>query len=277
MIDWRECLCRQSAAASIHDPGSYVRPGQSNSRSPIDTFHGAIRELLLAGNQNHLDSHPITGPFLLAGVVATTEEFVRDIIGALLSICPVSKAHAAKKSILLGSAIWHGPGVVSRGALESKSLASSENIKNSCANFLDKKLSKHDRVFGVLGEYDKLCEIRHGIVHSGAVFPGKNALALGLARTEGVSKIKVGFNELQESASICTEVAVALNLDLFNVFAERWATAWTPSEQWGGKVDNARFNTLWRIFYSDFDEELQLIPNPLSPVKCRNAIKRELR
>lgn len=274
-LNWRECVCRPSSPARLSNLNAYANAGPAVEPSAIDVFHDSLQKVLSAATPAFLAANPTVGPFFLGGIAATTEEFLRSLLGRLIAICPDAQAHSASKPIHLGSAVWHGQGVVARGALESTSLAGRDNVVKSVREFLDYQLSNRDRVWGVLDEYDKVCEIRHGAVHSGITFPGKNAVKLRLNRVVGAPRLSVGFAELQECADVCTALAVSLNVDLFSVFAERWATSWRQYPAWGAKSEHRHFKDLWDTFHSQYDEGRSLIAVSATMVKCRNAIKRE--
>ncbi len=275
MTSWRECLSRPSAPAQITDLNAYASAGPVGRTSPIDAYHTTLQAILAAATPAFLASHPRVGPLFLGGVVATTEEFLRALFGRIIEICPDAQAHASERPIHLGSAIWHGQGVLARGAFENASLTGKKNIIKTVNDFLDYQLKQTDRVWGVLDEYDKVCEIRHGVVHSGVTVPGKNAVKLKLIPVTGTPILNVGFTELQECAEICTSLAVSLNLDLFSVIAERWATTWRNYPLWTAKSEHEHFKALWAVFYSEFDDRRALIADPLTMVKCKNALKKE--
>ena len=142
---------------------------------------------------------------------------------------------------------------MARGALEAFSLASSANVKKTLFDFLGYQVRKSDRVFGVLDEFDKVCELRHCAVHSGAIVPGKNAVKLGIAPIAGTPTLAIGFSQVQECAAVCTSLAVSLNLDLFGAIAERWATTWRNQRSWTAKTEHEHFKELWNAFYSDYE------------------------
>ena len=275
MTDWRECLSRSSAPARIADPNAYAAAGPATTTSPIDGYHSTLREILVVATPAFLAAHPVVGPLFLSGIVATTEEYLRDLFGRIISICPVAQAHSAERQIHLGSAIWHGKGLLARGAFEGTSLASSHSIKKTIADFLHYQVQKQDRVWGVFDEFDKVCELRHGAVHSGATVPGKNAVRLKLTPVAGTPRLSVGYSEVQECAEVCTSLAVSLNLDLFEVIAERWAKEWRTYRYWSAKTEHEHFRDIWNVFFSDFDAVRALITSPLTMIKCKNALRRE--
>ena len=272
---WKECLSRPSSVARLTGfcVDSEVEPIER--QSPIDSFHASLRELLSIATPNFLASHPILGPHFLGGVVAATEEYLRSLLGEILAICPTSQAHAAGKQIHLGAALWHGRDIFSRGAFEGMAFTGERNVVDTITNFLDYSIKKTDRVWDVLKEFEKVCQIRHGVVHSGCTMPGKNAVILGLSPMNGIPRLKVGFAELQECADVCTSLAVSLNLDLFNLIAKRWASTWRDFPSWNEMSEHKHFKRVWRIFYSGFDANGALINSPLSMMRCKNAILKE--
>lgn len=276
MTEWRACVCRPSSSVRVDDANAFVKESEAGrSISAIDEFYAELKRILNAVPPDYLDEHPSMGPFAFVGVVAVTEEYIRALLGSIIGVCPISQAKASGKSINLGSAVWHGSGVLSRGAFEHMSFASADAIKKTLRDFVGVEVKKSDRVHGVLDEFETICEVRHAAVHSGVSIPGKNALKLNLYKGVDRSRLSIGFSEVQLCASICTELAVSLNLDLFQEMVRRWATEWRECASWSDSKANAQFRVIWDLFHSQFDHEKGLIQEPLTIIKCRNRALRE--
>lgn len=276
MVDWRRAVCRDARTPPRVDIEHYVSEDNSPEVAPIDSFYRRFSELIRAASPSYLQSHPIAGPVFYAGIFACIEEFIRELVGRLIAICPVAQKCCSAQQIHLGSAIWHRGNVVSRGALEHFSLAGKKNLESTLLKFLGVKLSQRHEAFDLLDDFERLAELRHAVVHSGFVLPGKNALALGLDTTKQRRVISIGFDELQESADVISELAVALNRDLFQEFCARWSSDWRQGAFWLSKTPHQHFKSIWDIFYSVTDGGSGNIPAPWSVIKCRNAVEREL-
>lgn len=270
---WTNSVNQVSGVNIINNINNYVDT-ITLIESPIDLFYKNTREIIQVGNPTFLNSHPSIGPLLLVGIVSATENYFRDIFSRVISICPTSKACASSQSINLGSVVWHGGVNVERGAFEHISLAGSDSIIKTCKNFTKFDIKKGMALYSVLEEYDKVCELRHGIVHSNSILAGKNAIKLGINSTSNLIKINIGYNQLQDCASVCTTLVATFNSELFNEIAKRWAIDWRRIIAIDASNEHILFKQVWESFYSNIDATNNLIPNKLSMIKCKNKIKR---
>jgi len=273
--NWRESVNQSVGTVRIGDINSYAVPTSSPVRAPIDIFYAATQDILKVANPKFLSDHPAMGPLLLVGLVSATENYFRDLFARIIQICPISQKSCAEKSINLGSVVWHRGIDFERGAFEHLSLASKESVVKTCRGFLDYEPVKTGAVAAMLDEFDEVCELRHGIVHSGSMMAGKNALKLQIGIT-GVIKIEVDFNRLQECGAICTTLVASFNTELFEVMAKRWAVDWRRRGSWWNPAkEHSLFKTVWQTFYSVTDSNNRTITNELSMRKCKNRIIKE--
>jgi len=272
---WRSSVCRAASASVIADSSKYAQPVPHAAVAPIDTYYAASIALLKAADSAYLSAHPSIGPLALVGTVSATENYLRDVLARIIALCPIAQDAAASQSISLGTVIWHSGVLPERGAFEHLSFAGADNTRLTIRKFIGYELKKNGPTEAMLAEFDKVCELRHGIVHSGGIIAGKNALRLQLKRGACGLCTRVTFAELQECADVCTTFVVALNTELFACLAERWATAWRRRATWEPRRANSLFVELWRTFSSATDSRTGQIADPVSLVRCRNAVKQE--
>lgn len=275
MSDWRNSITQSCAPERISNINSYICITRVVTESPIDIFYKYTRNILLPANPVFLNQHPSIGPLLLVGVVSATENYFRDILSGVIQICPIAQASSAGQAINLGSVIWHSGVNVGRGSFENISLAGRDSIIKTCRNYLKLEIDKQSLTYAILEEYDKVCELRHSTVHSGTIVAGKNAIKLGISPCCDTVGIKVGFDEIQECASICTTLIVSFNIEIFTILCKRWAVDWRQKPSWNSSKQNDVFNKIWKLCFSRMDESNRTITHQLSMVKCRNMVKRE--
>jgi len=174
----------------------------------------------------------------------------------------------------LGSVIWHPSNEIERGAFEHISLASADNINSTAKKFIGIDL-KSNGLGTILEEFDKICELRHGIVHSGMVVAGKNGIKLKLQSTNDITKIDIDFDQFQEIMSICNALAVDSNKLFFAELAKRWATSWRNTPSWDSSEASLKFKSIWMVFFSPRDQQNGTIPENMTWIKCRNQVMRE--
>lgn len=135
-------------------------------------------------------------------------------------------------------------------------------------------IKKASLLWALLDEFDKLCQIRHAIVHSSRLIAGKNAIKIHIPPSNTWVVVKVGYAEIQECASICTSMVCEINTSLFGEMARRWAVEWNKDDFWNDKKEKETFDDLWNAFCSQVDTS-DVDFQSLSKIKCKNAIKKE--
>ncbi len=145
-------------------------------------------------------------------------------------------------------------------------------LKEYCSNVISwQRLRKNE----LLDEFDKLCQIRHAIVHSSRILAGKNAVRLNIPPSSQKVLVKTGYAQLQECASICTSCVMTMNLKLFEEMITRWAIHWRKTDDFWNSIDeNHSFTGIWDVFSSEIDRtDVQLAE--MAKTKCKNAVKKE--
>ncbi len=273
---WREAVNQSILSAKIDDITQYVTPASSSRiQSPIDAFYMATQEVLKVVRPKFLHEYPSMGPLLLVGLVSSSENYFRDLLTRIIRICPIAQAASSEQTIKLGSVIWHREGQVERGAFEDISFANAENIRSTCRKFLKYELKKNDIITELFQEFEKVCELRHGIVHSNSLMASKNAIKLQITATAHALKITVGYEQLQECGLICTMLVAGFNTEMFEEMAKRWAIDWPKLPSWNPAQADALFEQIWTTFYSKVDEQNSSILSPLTMLQCKDRIKRE--
>lgn len=174
----------------------------------------------------------------------------------------------------MGSVFWHLGGVLELAAFEHLSFAGADEIKKACQNFLKFHVGDSSPLAPPLSEFDKLCELRHSIVHANGYIAGKNAIALSLPPANGRLAVSISYPQIQEAALICMSLVTSLNTELFAEVAKRWAIEWRAMPDWIPANEELLFAELFALFHSVADARLGSIPNPLTVDQCRENVKR---
>lgn len=269
-MTWVDSVSQALGPASLTNVAGYAAPAASPPRAPLDRFYIASQDILRIGTPSALSQHAALGPLLLVGLCSITENYFRDVFALILRICPIAQATASDQSVKLGSVVWYAGGDMERGAFEHMSFAGAENLLKTAKVFLDFQLRKTS----VYDEFDKVCELRHSIVHASSVLGGRNAVSLQLAPTPTPLQVVVGFSELQQCAAICTALAVSVNRDLFFEMARRWARVWPLMPSWQASRAHSAFRAIWDGFHSRIDAANLTIPDPMTIVRCKNQVLR---
>ncbi|MDZ5431977.1 hypothetical protein T3H00_04765 [Pseudomonas fluorescens] len=270
MSDWKKSVSASATTTSIRDISNYVQ-GSYTPSSPIDGFYEGRNQLLTAITPDFANAHPSVTPLVLVGLISLVENYFREILAGIIIQCPKAKEKSASKPLNLATA-WIGYGELEKGAFENTSFSDADTIRKNLAGLIGYTISNTSQVSTPLDEFNKLCELRHAIVHSAGLLAGKNAVQLQLPSSKNSVKISVGFSELQEAAEICTSLVCAVNLELYIHISKRWLNEWPKIPAYKNKDFNVLFRDIWTLFFSNFDANNNLISDVLSPVKARNLI-----
>lgn len=270
MGDWKQAISANASTVTVRDISRYVN-AQSLVNSPIDFFYINRNQLLSGVNSTYSAAHPTVTPLILVGLISLTENYFREILAGILNLCPLAKEKGASKSLNLATA-WFGYGELEKGAFENTSFSDADTIKKNFQSLLSYQISNTSQISTPLEEFDRLCELRHAIVHSAGWLAGKNAVKLRLPNSKNAVRIVVGFSELQEAAEICTSLVCSVNLELYILLSKRWLHDWPKIPAYSGRDFNKLFRGIWDLFYSEIDFSNGLISNPVSYLKAKNLI-----
>jgi hypothetical protein len=272
-MNWKNLISQNVGQEQLPLVSTFIKAETITLKSPLDIFYEESIEILRE-TPIDLDGNNWQGCTNVVAIVSLTENYFRSILGKILNICEETRKHAAEQQMNFGSVLWHPNEIITRGAFEHISFSDSKKIIDITKKYVGIDLIKTDLI-PILEEFKKICEIRHGIVHSGRYMAGKNALILDIPSTSNLIKINIGYGQLQSIAAICTTLVISYNKIMFEFICKRWATTWRQSPSWDSSIENKRFKEIWDIFYSTIDKKNGTINKDGSLSKCRNLIKKE--
>lgn len=242
--------------------------------SPIDQYITSSRSIISYGTSQRLDRDKFLGRLLLLGLISSAESYVRSILSSCLEMCPVCQKHAGEKNVNLGGILWHGTAGFSRSAFEHASFSSQAELKKNIHGFLAYQLT--DEIFKVpLEEFEKICQLRHGIVHNDGILPGRNAVQLGVQKFSKPVSIVIDFSKLQEAAAVIDTLVVTLNRELFSEMCKRWAVDWRRHSSWKNNEEKKKFRFIWETFECKIEKKSRKGRSALSLSKCLDETKRK--
>lgn len=266
-------ICQSAGHEVLGDINQYLSLTPIPSKSAIDIFYEESRAVLLS-TPAVFDANGWIGALNLISIVSLTENYFRTILGQMLKLCPICKKNAADNNINFGSVLWHPEHTVERGAFEHVSFSESKKILEIARKYVGVDLSGSDLI-PILKEFSKVCELRHGVVHSAKYLAGKNALLLDVQSSDSLVSISVGYAQLQNAASVCTTLVVSFNHLMFETLCKRWAVDWRVGGLLTPITENELLKQIWFMFFSRIDHDENNIDEPGTWIRCRNLIKAE--
>lgn len=269
--DWRTSASVSSGVTKVNNIDVYLRQQTGTPLAPIDEYYLHRTRAITTAAPALMAQAPWLSGYVVASIISALELYFRQIFSEVLALCPDSRKLSAEQSVHLGAVLWHGDKVFSLAAFEHISFAGSDKIKKCSKDFIGFEISKNSNTSAALEEFDKICELRHGIVHSGLVLPGKNAIKLRATRGAKNSIIEFDIARIHEATSVCTALVESYNAELFEKMIGRWATTWRLAPSWNPQDESKKFKRLCEMFHSVLNKPAD---RP-SSLKLRNIIKNE--
>ncbi len=241
-------------------------------QSPVDEFKTTLKDSLMFGLPELLNSNDMIGRLLLIALVSAVENYVRSIISGAITLCPLAQACASDRSVNLGAVIWHSGSRYSRTLLEHSSLADGKGLTKAFKDFTDVALPPAE-FSGLLDEFEKICQLRHGIVHADGFLPAKNALRLEIPRQVTAARIIVRYRQLQEIAGVLDALVGLLNRHMFSNLCRRWALDWRRRADWNPSVEDRLFRRIWNLCYSRIEAHQRVGRSKISRGACWALVK----
>ncbi|WP_429033503.1 hypothetical protein [Aeromonas media] len=273
-MTWKNSVNMPNVALAVQDPASFVKEITISTNSPIDNFYATTSEINTKCTPLFISSNgDVISSLMLIGLISATENYFREILGHILSLCPVSQEKSAEQKIQLGSLLWGDKSVHNKTAFEFLAFSNSKNVIETFNNFLDHRVSQHGSWKAGLCEYDKLCELRHAIVHSDNIIAGKNAIKLILPKNKKPLRIKIDYANLQNASLVCTSVVQAANNELFEMMISRWAQQWRQLGCPPELIAEKTLTKIRKLFESQRDKKNKTINNKLFNQDFINKVK----
>lgn len=193
---------------------------------------------------------------VLLGFISAVESYLRSLTTRLVWIDPHVEKKVEDMKLSYGAARHHRSiELLAEAFLEDMTFISKEKIESLFRQILG--LEKiPERVQLMLREYERICQLRHCIVHRFGKLGTKNAINLGLKEHRELLEkpIQITAAQLQDMALSLFMTVKTINNFVYDGVLKRQAklsTEWT----WDYAIDAARFRTYYEVFSTKLDAE----------------------
>ncbi|MGB3132624.1 MAG: hypothetical protein WBB26_13175 [Saprospiraceae bacterium] len=228
-----------------------------NNKSPIDNCLEKIDQLNLIHTQystipTSTVNIPTTYNLILLGYISAIESYIREIVRKIIVIDKASRISCELEEINYGAAINYPKDLLPEVILEKASFASKKNIVDSFKKFLGLEGHQPDELLKTLEEFEKICHLRHCIVHRFGKLGSQNAIKFGLDNHSTLIEkpLKLDINMVYDLSIICTNTVLVVNKYLFNKIFERTATKENNIWEWDLRKDKSKFEKYFNLFNS---------------------------
>lgn len=246
-------IVHEQAPQSIDTSEMFSIENDVEGLSPIDEFISAIIRI------NALCHDPKNFPrelghLMVLGFVSAVESYFRSLIRELVNSDLASFSSSQRQNISFAAA-FHGKNELKAEALvEHISFTSERRVVESFINFLGFKKGTSERgVKSAIGEYEKVCQLRHCVAHRFGKLGSQNAIALGYKRHIDYIEKQINFDyeAVQMVANVCDNFVRGINNFCYQIVLSRsYHDGWT---EWTGDLrrDRSTFSRYYRLFSSD--------------------------
>ena len=136
-MNWKDCVNKPVGNERVQDIQSYLVRSIITYKAPIDEFYIEVKRIIRYGsNIQMLEENDFLGPLLYVGIISKTENYIREILSACISLCPICKSATANRSVSLGSMMWQKNGEFEKGIFENISFSDSSAIRKELKNLV---------------------------------------------------------------------------------------------------------------------------------------------
>lgn len=243
---------------SLDTTSVFDKTVNDNIQAPIDNFYEKIRNLNLI-SQHVLDditlqqSLKVTqNNLVLLGYISAVESYLREIIRKLILLDVPCRNYNQDIGLTYGAAITHSSSMLPEALMEGASFASQKNIIDSIKKHLG--LSGHTpiQLLDSLEEFERICHLRHCVIHRFGKLGSNNAIRLGLeSHKEYLEKpLILDANNLQNISLFCENVVIVINQYLFEEILKRTGDDKFNFWQWDFRKDRKLFSKYFNLFDS---------------------------
>lgn len=201
---------------------------EEKSDSPIDTFFDNVKDFnILVPNIDTLDIKKDLKNknfnLILLGQISIVESYLREIIRKLIIIDDISREKSSLQQLSYSAAINYSSDMLPEALMEQYSFASKKNILEGIKTFLDIKGTIPIELNQTLENFEKICQLRHCMIHRFGKLGSNNAFKLGMnTHSKCLEKpLSMEQDSLLETYKICSSFVLVINNFLFNEVLSR--------------------------------------------------------
>lgn len=219
---------------------------ERSTLSPIDEYYAHAKELLVLS----LSADELLLRLLLLELVSTAEMYFRQVLASLPRMCPVSKECASKAHLALGAMTYYHEDWLPLGLLEHQSLSGKGEVKKATFHLTGIAVPENGSVSKALEDFERICQLRHAIVHARGNLWFKNASDLGLPLDPQL-QVRLNAMGFQTLVAQCHNAVRAFNAYIAEKILGNWIGKRVLSGSW--RTDKARFAAYHALFASKED------------------------
>lgn len=234
--------------------------------SAIDMYYETAESLIKRTLDAQVADDTILLRLFLLELISAAEYYFRSILAALPSVCRASGSLIEKSMMMLGAVSYYGPTQLAFGVFEHASLSGKGEVVKYTRDLAGFNIHKESSVGVALAEFERVCQLRHAIVHAQGRLWYKNICELGLPQSKPrcVCLTALGF---QGCVARTHNAVRAYNAFVGNRVIGTWASSKLLTGKWSD--DRALVEAFHGLFYSKKDGSGEADPRSLHARLCK--------
>jgi len=220
------------------------------THNPIDEYLKHSKEMVVFACQNSISNE--VRAILLLDLVSSVEWYLRRTIVECINICDIAQKNIEKKQIPIGAMQYYNKNDLPYSTFDHAALSGTGEVVKVTREILGIDVNKSSTsTMEAIANFEKICNLRHAIVHSRGRMSFLNLLETGFSVEKGPFRIIVTDVSYQDLMAICHSTVRAYNQLVFDSTLERWICAGYVEGDWS--KDEERFKKLIDLFFSKED------------------------
>lgn len=220
------------------------------TQSPIDEYYEHARTLLLTASRDGVEQDEMLMRLLVLELVSSAELYFRRVLSAVITICPMVASTASRRQILLGSIGYYKRADIGYALLDGVSLSGEGDVKRQTLNITGFDIKQTSSVHKALKDFERVCQLRHVIVHAKGEIGAKNVADLQVT-VQQQSRLRISSLAFQPLVVATHNAVRAYNAYLFECVLTSWLGNKHLSGKW--RSDRKHFERLHKLFHSTTD------------------------
>ena len=192
---------------------------------------------------------------LLLGLVSAVESYLRSLVSRLVNVDSYVLGKVDELKVSFVAARLHHEHMLAEALMEDMTFISKTAINNLFSQLLGiTPVQARTHLDDALSEYDRICQLRHCIVHRFGKLGSKNALQLGIdVHGQNLEKpIQLTQENLQLVAFNLSMIVKSINNYVYDCILKRQAFS-SESWTWNEGTDMDRFKRIYEVFATTLD------------------------
>lgn len=232
------------------------------TQSAIDGFEAQQRWIVRRAFEFSLDIFELG--MLVMALTSATETYFRTVLAGAVTACPICHDNNVEKGKISMRAVAYYPlSMLPLSLLEHVSFSDSDAIRKQSLELLQIEVPKTDKgsssIAAAMQHYDKVCALRHALIHSAGIINSQNCAQAGIKGP--LRAIQISLGGLQMIADICRNAVLAYNQFIFESLMARLYK--NKILNGNHQAERATLDSLIRLFLSknspDYSEDFGAI------------------